>query len=136
MAQWQWKKKKNRTKIIGDEELIRKFRELDRAMAGDVLEEAVLEGAELIREDASQRAPRKTGNLARNIIKETMQKDQGKATAGVGPNKDAFYGLFVEMGTSKMDAQPFLFPAYESKKKEVKLAIRDKLREAIDRVVK
>jgi HK97 gp10 family phage protein len=31
---------------------------------------------------------------------------------------DAFYGLMVELGTSKMRAQPFLRPAFESKKLE------------------
>ncbi|MDY7815371.1 HK97-gp10 family putative phage morphogenesis protein [Burkholderia pseudomallei] len=39
--------------------------------------------------------------------------------------REAFYGRFVEHGTSKMAAKPFLRPAYEAKKADVKNAIDD-----------
>lgn len=39
--------------------------------------------------------------------------------------REAFYGRFVEYGTSKMAAQPFLRPSYEAKKADVKNAVDD-----------
>jgi HK97 gp10 family phage protein len=38
-------------------------------------------------------------------------------SAAENPN-DAFYGLWVELGTSKMAARPFLRPAFEARKLE------------------
>lgn len=37
-------------------------------------------------------------------------------------SKEAFYGRFVEFGTSKMAANPFLRPAFEAKKKDAVIA--------------
>ncbi|ARL25493.1 HK97-gp10 family putative phage morphogenesis protein [Burkholderia pseudomallei] len=37
--------------------------------------------------------------------------------------REAFYGRFIEYGTSKMAARPFLRPSYEAKKADVKHAI-------------
>ena len=41
----------------------------------------------------------------------------GKFTVVVGTN--VFYGFFVEHGTQKMSAQPFIFPAYFTNEGEV-----------------
>lgn len=56
----------------------------------------------------------------------TVQK--GIATALLGPTKEAFYGTaFVEIGTSKMAAQPWLRPAFRSTLDAQKSAMVDKL---------
>lgn len=101
---------------------------------------AVGVAANVIREDAAERAPRsekahqlgvrkgeivQPGNLQRNVVLKRVT--DGRLTAeyvvgvragsGKSPD-DAFYGDFVELGTVKMAAQPFIRPAFDSKKGE------------------
>ncbi len=45
-----------------------------------------------------------------------------------GDNSKIFYGKFLEFGTSKIKARPFMGPAYERKKEEAKGIIKDELR--------
>lgn len=51
-------------------------------------------------------------------------------------SKDAFYGRFLEYGTSKMSPRPFLRPAYEAMKQAAVAAVNDvidtKLKEAMN----
>jgi len=114
--------------ITGEKELLRKLKSLPKEIAGEHLERAVLEGAEIIREEASNRAPRRTGKLAANIVTEVEEKEKNRATVNIGPAKEVFYGLFVERGTSKMRAKPFLRPAIDEKKEEAEKAIINALK--------
>jgi HK97 gp10 family phage protein len=63
----------------------------------------------------------KTGLAARVDVKLRKPRSKGKQTIN-GVNKpygdDPFYGRFLEMGTSKMPARPFLKPAAMSKQDE------------------
>ncbi len=99
---------------------------------------AVGVGANVIRQDAQRRAPQsdaphqlgvrkkeiaQPGNLKRNIVLKRVT--DGRLTAeyvvgvragsGRSPD-DAFYGDFIELGTVKMPAQPFIRPAFDSQK--------------------
>lgn len=63
-----------------------------------------------IERDAKIMAPVDTGNL-RNSISTTLAGDGrgARMTAEIGPT--ASYGIYQELGTSRMAAHPFLFPA-------------------------
>lgn len=65
--------------------------------------------AEEIRKEAARRAPKESGNLARNIA---IEKVRGTSEYHVGWTKrDGFYGPLVELGTEDTPAQPHLRPA-------------------------
>lgn len=51
---------------------------------------------------------------------------------GKKANRKAFYGRFVEFGTKKMPAKPFLTPAWEENRNEV----RDRVQAEIQKVLK
>lgn len=150
----------------GLEELRRAFRELPAELQKRELAAAVSQGAKVIRDDAAARAPvlktpdpRRTAGLLRRMIRATRGVRNGseasafvsvrrlsraawqkfKRAAGnlgaVNPN-DAFYWRFVEFGTSKVQAQPFLRPAFDSKKMVAAEKIKTALRESIERVAK
>ncbi len=71
-----------------------------------------LELAKAIRRDARRAAPRRTGNLARNIvIEETTDLTTGIEGYAVGWNDKAFYGPFIESGDEATAPQPHLVPA-------------------------
>ncbi|MBP8101801.1 MAG: hypothetical protein KDG56_14715 [Ottowia sp.] len=48
-------------------------------------------------------------------------------------SQDAWYWRFVEFGTVKMSAKPFLRPAFEGKKMEAVDAIKQRLAERVER---
>lgn len=65
-----------------------------------------------IRRDARRFAPRKSGNLARNItVEEFTDLDTGVVGFAVGWNDKAFYGPWVEGGDENQAPQPHLVPA-------------------------
>jgi|TARA_R100000455_G_C6273261_1_gene130650 HK97 gp10 family phage protein len=56
-----------------------------------------------------------TGYLAQNIVL-AIDSDG----MGVGVESRAEYSVFLEFGTSKMAARPFMFPALEQNKKKIR----------------
>lgn len=68
--------------------------------------------------DAKQHCPVDTGRLRSSI-----QYVPGKMECKVGTNVS--YGPFVELGTSKMGARPFLFPAFVKAGQSLLQELRD-----------
>jgi HK97 gp10 family phage protein len=93
--------------IKGIEGLINRAKLLvPRIKAG--VQQTVAETALLIESDAKQFAPVDTGRLRSSIHAEIAPNGlSASVEAGVG------YAVFLEFGTRRQRAQPFLFPAYE-----------------------
>ena len=73
--------------------------------------------ADIFVEKAKTRAPVDTGNLKSSIGKD---KDAEGVFVATGVQGDCGYGAYPEMGTSKMQAQPFLAPGFEEARKDFK----------------
>ena len=87
-----------------------------------------LEAASLIVEaDATLRAPVDTGNLRSSITHRVVSDEEAR----VGTNVD--YAPWVEGGTSKMAAQPFLRPALDNNKARIEKMIGDVIGKAVKR---
>lgn len=121
--------------LVGADELGKQFQALANVGKADLLEAIVKAVAEPVRKLAEDRAPRNTGELAGNIIAETLVKRQDVCVVGIGPSKDAWHGIFQELGTSHHGAQPFLRPSFDERKEESKTGIADGLKEAIEEAV-
>lgn len=78
------------------------------------------------------------GFASRNVrIGATVSKYTGVARAVVGVRKEAFYAVnFVELGSSKNAAKPWLRPALESSQTLVLQKISAELKRRIDRIAK
>ena len=149
-------------KIDGLDQLAQALRELPKRVARNGLRGAVYAGAKVIRDEAKLKAPVATaplgvdkppqGTLKRSIIMKQVpelsseQKQtffvtvrHGKKYRKQGKNgnlsQDAWYWRFVEFGTVKMTARPFLRPAFEGKKYEAVDAIKNRLAERIEQAV-
>lgn len=120
--------KRFRVEIEGSEEIARKLAELSDTMAGGELAVATRLGAEVVAEEAANRVPRKSGNLARSMSTQVTKATRTRATVLAGPTKDGYYGRFLEFGTSRQAARPFLRPAFDEKKDEVVRVVGDYLR--------
>ncbi len=111
--------------FAGAKELIKNVNDLKEAWSADRLEEASHEGAEVLRSDASSRAPRsdspgRQGHLADNILKQTLtgEKKKDSVQVGVGPSKNHWYGIFAEIGTPTINS-PYLRPALDHNTQEI-----------------
>ncbi|WP_081896665.1 MULTISPECIES: HK97-gp10 family putative phage morphogenesis protein [Burkholderia] len=131
--------------ILGLADLQADFLKLAKAQSTKALRRATVAGANVIRNEARGRAPKKTGKLRRNIVSAALrQKDApGVATAGVRVRSkgnadspsNAFYWRFVELGTQHMKAEPFIRPAFDASLSQAEGAIRTEIVRAIDRVI-
>ena len=150
-------------KVTGLKELGQALENLGRKTKNKLGAKAMRKGGAIIRDQARANAPllkvkvphRKRGTLKKAIVASTKpQKDgsvrtiifvrtlknskilefKGKTgkSGAYNPN-DPFYWRFVEFGTSKMPAQPFLRPAFSSKKEQASREIITTLRDEINR---
>ena len=138
-------------KIHGLQQIQAALRELPKRVDSKILNDGLLAGARIVRDDARLRAPllkvpdaRRLRGLLRRAIhagrvrpqryaatvwvrlrslsksqvarfKKRQLQHSRRVKAAVNP-LDPFYWRFIEFGTSKMRAQPFMRPAFESKK--------------------
>lgn len=73
-----------------------------------------------------------SGNLRGAIYQAYMQEQSGEGNARYRiswNHRDAFYARFVEFGTSKMPARPFLRPAYDAVREAALQAAKQTMRE-------
>jgi HK97 gp10 family phage protein len=128
--------------VQGLAELEKGLVELGRDVGLKGLSKATAAGARLIRDRARALAPKDTGNLKKNIVvtKYRRVKDKSRETrhavvirskGKAGDKNNAFYGAFVERGTSKQPAQPFMRPAWEAKRKDAANTVMESMEKTI-----
>ena len=151
--------------MMGLEQLRRALRALPEKIQARELGAAVAAGASVIRQEAKALVPvlkepqanRLPGVLRRAIRSTRGKRRDSEASAVVSirllskkavaafkakggkssaqnPN-DPFYWRFVEFGTSKMRAQPFLRSAFNTKKEQAAQRIKERLAQVIARQV-
>lgn len=129
--------------IKGLSELSAALKELPNRIARNALRQSVARGAVVIRDEAKTRAPVSTtppapgdplpGTLKRSIVIK-HDKDRSSLTSQTyvvavrhgkkyrnqgkkgNRSQDAYYWRWVEFGTVKMAARPFMRPAFETQK--------------------
>lgn len=84
------------------------------------LSEGVAESCKVVEADAKAMCPVDTGELRKSITSEVSG-----TTGVVGTNKE--YAMYVEFGTYKMDAQPYLVPALKANEETIVQIIKDKI---------
>ena len=95
-----------RARIVGMARLSTALRRL-RADRSTAMAEAISAGANDVRDAAIRNLPRRSGQLARRV---TVEIAPNGLAATVGTDLD--YGTFLELGTRRMVARPWLRPAY------------------------
>jgi HK97 gp10 family phage protein len=129
--------------LQGVSALIQKLKDLSLLDDGKALRAAVRAGMKPALKSAQERAPQSArshkvytgekvepGFLKANLrVVTTLSADKQQAVALLGPRKKAYYGTqFVEIGTSRAPAHPWLRPAFYAKQEEEKTALADSLR--------
>ena len=132
--------------IKGLSELISAMRELPKALEAKVLRQAVGSGAILIRKTAQELVTRRTGLISK-AIRIGFNKNEsgpGKVVYHVfvsqkvkdklkGKTVSAYYWRFLEFGTVKMAAKPFMRPAFDVSSRQALSVITNKLDSGIQK---
>lgn len=86
-------------------------------------QKALMAGANVVVNSAKRRVPKKTGTLSRSIHQET------ESYLGVLVGTDVSYAKYVEQGTVKMKARPYLQPALSENKTRIQNNVAKAMRE-------
>ena len=141
-------------KVEGLSQIHKALSELGRKTANKIGVKAMRLGGKVMREQARQNAPslsrslphRRAGTLKKAIKSSTKVLRNGNigtvirvkgltaknASSGAYNPKDPFYWRFVEFGTSKMPAKPFMRPAFEQAKEKTAAEIIIALKRGIE----
>lgn len=120
--------------LSGVDELLRKLQQMG-ANITELENKALKKAAEPVLQDAIANAPERTGNLKKGLKISGIKNRDGTKYVLVGIDRSVtskiYYGKFIEFGTIKMSARPFLGPAYEKNKKEIMEEIKNTLKEGL-----
>ena len=119
--------------IEGLDDLEKQFDRLIDTSKKKVMMKALNAGATPIKKEAKKNAPVDKGVLKSSIRSKQMKHTQ-KPSVGIYVAGKAYYWWFIEEGTSKMAAAPFLRPAADSKHEEGINKFKEKLKAEIDKV--
>lgn len=138
--------------ITGMPELLRRLRSMPEAIQTKVARGAVATAAAVIKNEAILRAPYYSGPVGKNHpppgtlrnaiyqmritaestpTLETWLVSARKGNKAAEKGMDAYYASWVEYGTVKMSARPFMRPAFESKKEAAVEAMRGYIAEKL-----
>ena len=104
---------------IDGKSLLKALNAFPKNIQKNVMIGATRAAANVIRDEARIRVPKKTKALAKSIVSikrraETRNQVKFSVTPSRGKNKAGWRAHFIEFGTVKMSAKPFLRPAFES----------------------
>ena len=148
-------------KVLGLKELSSQLDALPLRVAQRILGKAVSAGARIVREEAIARAPVDTGALRSQIFTKRERSESayekttivgvknglaryGNTAANRRMNRagkeykvdgKTFYWKFLEFGTHKMKAHPFLRPAFDEKQWEAVRVIQESLEKNLDKAI-
>lgn len=111
-------------------EVMKALKNLPINIQKNIMVGATRASAKVVSDEAKRLVPVDEGTLKKSIgVTKRRSKERNMVSFSVSPRKggvnDGFYGRFIELGTSKMSAKPFLRPALEKSVEETLQASKD-----------
>jgi HK97 gp10 family phage protein len=119
-----------KVELTGMENLIAEVEKLG-AQGGRIENKALREAGEVGRGAIEKEAPKRTGTLKESIKASGVLTREGMKQVLVGPGDAGWYGKFVEFGTVKMKANPFMARGYETSKEKAVEKIGEELKKGL-----
>lgn len=116
--------------LMGIEDLITEVERLGKQGAR-IENKALREAGEVVKEAIQNETPVDTGTLKKSIDVSRVKTKDGMKQVEVGPDNEGWYGKFVEFGTVKIRANPFMGRGYESSKNKAMDTIKENLRKGL-----
>lgn len=117
-------------KVEGMENLLAEIEKLGQK-GSRIENKALREAGDVVKDAIEKEVPVRTGKLKQSITVSRVKTKDGVKRVEVGPDKDGYYGKFVEFGTVKMKANPFMARGYETSKEEAMSTIEKNLKEGL-----
>ncbi len=120
--------------IEGLDEAVRRVRSLTSSLEAKDVEKVLVKGMRVVRDEAKQRVPVRTG-LLKSAIKARIGKRRGRMVAGAFSAVDfkkAPHAYLVEYGTRHSQAKSYFRPAWDTKEESVKKQIEDDLQKLLE----
>ena len=117
-------------KLEGIEDLITEVEKLG-AKGNRIENKALREAGAIVKEAIKQEAPHRTGTLQKSVTASRVKTKDGVKHVEVGPGKEGWYGKFVEFGTVRMKANPFMARAFHNSKENAVEKIAEELRKGL-----
>lgn len=119
-----------RLDLEGMENLINEVQRLGQ-QGSKIENKALKEAGAVVKAAIQNETPVRTGKLKESITVSGVKTKDGVKYVGVGPGKNGWYGKFVEFGTVKMSANPFMTRGYERSKENAMETIKEELRKGL-----
>ena len=107
---------------IDGKSLLKALSAFPKNIQKNVMVGATRAAANVVRDRARELVPKRTKNLAKSIVSIQQKAGQGQIKFSVTPSRggkyDGWYAHFIEFGTVKMSAKPFMRPAMEQTQDE------------------
>ena len=117
-------------KLEGMDELLAEVERLGKA--GNRIEnKALREAGDAVKTSIQNETPTRSGKLKASISVSRVKTKGGIKQVEVGPGPDGYYGKFLEFGTVKMRANPFMSRGYETSKGEAERIIEEEIRKGL-----
>jgi len=124
-------------KIEGIAGAVKKIKQLSNSLKGKGMSDTLLRQAQVIAEDARNRAPLgPTGNLKRSLHARMLgdRPNFPKVAIAAVDRRIAPHAHLIEFGTSKMSARPFFRPAVDAHASKVISNIKDGAKKLVEKV--
>lgn len=137
--------------ISGDKRLQSLLGGLEEKVQKKLVRHALRESAKIVRDAAKVLVPVDTGELRDSLKVQAMPRKKNKIgiqvvasdetlnkglkqakKSGAAFSGTVFYGAFVELGTSKMQARPFLRPALDQNRQRCLNVFADDIRDSVE----
>lgn len=124
------------SRLHGARELDRVLAQLPKQVGAKAIKNAALAGAGEVRKAARAAAPVDEGDLKKSITARATKTGTASITYRIGATARAYYGMFLEFGTSKMSARPWFRPAWEESKQRALDKVGKRLGENITKAAR
>lgn len=117
-------------KVEGMENLLAEIEKLGQA-GSRIENKALKEAGDVVKTSIQNETPTRTGKLKRSIEVSRVKTKGGIKQVEVGPGPDGYYSKFLEFGTVKMKANPFMSRGYEMSKSEAESKIEEEIKRGL-----
>lgn len=132
MGSYSAKQRRESVSMQGAKELAKDLKDMGEG-ASDILSEAAMAGGNIALIDARINCPVKTGALKNSLKIKVNKVSEVKADVIVDYDKSLYYGTFVELGTKKNKAHPFLRNAVDNNIEAINQAILNAVAKGVDK---